>query len=126
MTEAWSNDELFRWFVLQQQQMVMIHLGKLVHPATSKIERDLEAAKFSIDLLGMLEGKTKGNLLPEDERLLGQVLATLRLNYVEEATRAPEKPDAAPEPGDRAENPAPDAEAAAPEPMPQGEESSSG
>jgi hypothetical protein len=96
MTETWSNDELFRWFVLQQQQMVMIHLGKLVHPATSKIERDLEAAKLSIDLLGMLESKSKGNLLPEDDRLIGQVLATLRLNFVEEATRSPEKSDDSP------------------------------
>jgi len=96
MEEMWSHDELFRWFVIQQQQMVMIHLGKLVHPGTGQIERDLGAAKLSIDLLGMLEAKTKGNLLPDDERLIGQVLTTLRLNFVEESARPP-----APKPGRR-------------------------
>jgi hypothetical protein len=98
MAEAWSHDDLFRWFVIQQQQMVMIHLGKLVHPGTGKIERDLEAARMSIDLLGMLEAKTKGNLLADDERLLGQVLTTLRLNFVEELSRpqAPEQGAEAP------------------------------
>jgi hypothetical protein len=89
MEASWSNDDLFRWFIIQQQQVTMIHLGKMVHPASSKIERDLDAARFSIDLLGMLEEKTKGNLGPEEARLLGQVLTTLRLNFVEESQRAP-------------------------------------
>lgn len=109
---AWSHDELFRWFVIQQQQMVMIHLGKMVHPASGQVERDLDAARVSIDLLGMMEAKTKGNLLPEDERLIGQVLTTLRLNFVEEAARAPEQEDAKTEPPRPAE---PGAESSAPE-----------
>jgi hypothetical protein len=88
METTWSSEDLFRWFVIQQQQVTMIHLGKMVHPATSKIERDLDAARFSIDLLGMLEEKTKGNLNADEERLLGQVLTTLRLNFVEESGRA--------------------------------------
>lgn len=90
MAETWSNDDLFRWFVLQQQQMVMIHLGKLVHPVTGKIERDLDTAKMAIDLLGMLKEKTSGNLLPDDDRLISQVLTTLRLNFVEESARPSE------------------------------------
>ena len=90
MEGEWSHDELFRLFVLQQQQTAMVFLGKMVHPQTNEITRDLDAARFSIDLLGMLEAKTKGNLQPDEERLLGQVLTTLRLNFVEEAARKPE------------------------------------
>jgi hypothetical protein len=60
-----------------------------VHPGTNEITRDLDAARFSIDLLGMLETKTRGNLSPDEERLLAQVLTTLRLNFVEEAARKP-------------------------------------
>lgn len=90
MEANWSNDDLFRFFVIQQQQTVMFHLGKLVHPVTGKIERDLDAARLSIDLLGMIEEKTRGNLGAEDERLLGQVLTTLRLNYLEEAKKGPQ------------------------------------
>jgi hypothetical protein len=93
MSEGLSHDDLFRLFVLEHQQAVMVHLGKMVHPASGKIERNLEAARLSIDLLSMLEAKTRGNLEPDEERLLSQVLTTLRLNYVEEARRpAPEAP----------------------------------
>ena len=94
MEESWSNDDLFRLFVLQQQQSAMVFMGKLVHPQTNEIVRDLEAARFSIDLLGMLEEKTKGNLQSDEARLLGQVLTTLRLNFVDEAARKPPEPAA--------------------------------
>ena len=69
----------------------MIFMGKLVHPETGKTERNLEWARMAIDLLGMMEEKTRGNLRPDDERMLGSVLTTLRLNYVEE-TKKPEPP----------------------------------
>lgn len=85
--ETMSTGELFRIFVAQNQYAVMMHLGKFVHPETGKVERNLEAAKFSIDILGMLEEKTKGNLDDEEARFLQQVLTTLRLNYIDEANR---------------------------------------
>jgi hypothetical protein len=89
MEDRQLYDELFRLFVMQQQQLVMMFLGKLVNPQTNEIARDLDSARFSIDLLGMLEAKTKGNLSSDEERLLGQVLTTARLNFVEEAARKP-------------------------------------
>jgi len=88
MDERYSHEDLFRWWVMQQQQMVMLQLGKLAHPATGKIERDLDAARLFIDLLAMMEAKTKGNLNEEEERLLGAVLTNLRLNFVQESSRA--------------------------------------
>jgi hypothetical protein len=48
---------------------------------------DLERARYAIDLLGMLAGKTKGNLAPAEERHLSAVLHQLRLAFVE-ASRA--------------------------------------
>ena len=93
-----SNEGHFTIWVLQQQQMVMMLLGKLANPFTGKAERDLDAARWHIDLLGAVEARTKGNLDAEEARALGQVLASLRLNYVEEAA----KPESPPSEGDEA------------------------
>ncbi len=82
-----ESGDLFQFFVMQQQMAAMIYLGKVVHPASGKIERNLEGARFSIDLLGMLEETTRGNLTSEESKLLGQALTNLRLNYLDEARR---------------------------------------
>jgi len=81
---------LFGFFVMQHQMTAMVYLGKMVHPETGKIERNLEGARFSIDLLGMLEEKTRGNLTAEESRLLEQTLTNLRLNYMDEVRREKE------------------------------------
>ncbi|MBU0951947.1 MAG: DUF1844 domain-containing protein [Elusimicrobia bacterium] len=60
------------------------HLGKIENPITGKIEKNMENAKMSIDILEMLKEKTKGNLSAEEEKLLDNTLADLKLNYVEE------------------------------------------
>jgi hypothetical protein len=54
---------------------------------TQQREKDVPAAKQMIDLLGMLETKTTGNLTPDEERLLRQLLTDLRLRYVRETGR---------------------------------------
>ncbi len=64
----------------------MVALGKLKHPATGQIESNLDQAKFIIDLLGVLQVKTKGNLEDSESSLLEQSLSALRLNYVHEST----------------------------------------
>ena len=88
----WSADDLFQWWIAQQQTAVMVHLGKITHPGTGKVERDLDTARFLIDLLAVMEVKTKGNLSGDEERFLGSVLTNLRLNFVQEANR-PDSPD---------------------------------
>lgn len=80
-------NELFGYFVVQQQMAAMMYLGKIVRPDTGQVERNLEAARFTIDLLGMLEEKTRGNLTADEAKLIQQVLTTLRLNFVDEAKR---------------------------------------
>jgi len=73
----------FATFVLSLSHSALMHLGEAPHPEDNKVEKNLPLAKQTIDLIGMIEEKTKGNLTGEEERLLGQVLYDLRMRYVE-------------------------------------------
>lgn len=79
-----EEDAFFVQLVLMFQTAGMQQLGKLMNPLTKKTERNIEQAKFSIDLLDMIKSKTKGNLSGEEEKLLEQALYGLRMNYLEE------------------------------------------
>ncbi|MBI2339794.1 MAG: DUF1844 domain-containing protein [Deltaproteobacteria bacterium] len=73
----------FSTFVLSLASSIQINLGLIPHPATNKPEIDLVSAKQTIDILGMMEEKTKGNLSKEEEAILKQVLFELRMLYLE-------------------------------------------
>jgi Domain of unknown function (DUF1844) len=73
----------FPTFILSLATSAQVHLGAIPNPATGKEERNLSIAKETIDLLGMLQEKTKGNLTPDEERLFDHVLYDLRMMYVE-------------------------------------------
>ncbi len=88
---------MFTQLVLMFHTAAMQQLGKLKNPLTDTLERDLEAAQNSIDLLDMLREKTHGNLSSEESRLLMQVIQELKLNYVDEAGKPQEKGEKAPE-----------------------------
>lgn len=60
----------------------LIHLGKVAYPESGRRAVDLPNARFSIDILGALEEKTKGNLTPDESRYLAGVLFDLRSEYV--------------------------------------------
>jgi hypothetical protein len=96
MTNA--NDKIhearFLSLVLSLYNSAWISMGKIASPVTGKVEKDLDAARGSIDLLETLKLKTKGNVSPEEERVLDNCLSTLQLNYVEENGRREEKPAA--------------------------------
>jgi hypothetical protein len=94
---------LFAHMVMQQSSMAMMLLGKTAHPETGQIVRDLEAAKLFIDLLEMLEFKTKGNLNQEEAALLKHSLMSLRLAFVEAVDTPPSKTES---PADRVSPPA--------------------
>jgi F0F1-type ATP synthase membrane subunit b/b' len=64
-------------------------LGKIPHPVSQKIEKDLEQAKVSIDFLRMLLEKTQGNLKPKEQELLSNTVADLELNFADEAKKEP-------------------------------------
>ena len=90
---------LFLQLVLGLSQGGMIALGKLMNPVTRKIEVHLEAARDTIDTLEAIESRTRGNLEPDEARVLRQALTDLRLNYVEELKKSgsqPKEPAAGP------------------------------
>jgi len=57
-------------------------LGAMPHPATGQRAVDLDSGKYWLDVLAMLTEKTKGNLHPQESRLLEGLLADLRMQYV--------------------------------------------
>ncbi len=63
-------------------------MGKLTNPLTGKVERDLHQAKITVDMLGMIQKKTEGNLDENEERILDTVMLELQMNYVDETARA--------------------------------------
>jgi len=77
----------FASFLISLGTQAFMHLGEIPNPLTQKREKDVTAAKQMIDLLGMLQTKTKGNVTGEEERLLQQLLFDLRLRYVRETGR---------------------------------------
>ena len=85
--EPGLNEALFMGLVINLQSTAMIALGKLINPLTQNIERNLEQARFTIDMLGMLEDKTDGNRTEEETRTLRRVLTELRMNYLDEVEK---------------------------------------
>jgi len=73
----------FSTFVLGIIGSAYVHLGDAPPPEGDDAGKDLEMARHNIDLLGLLQDKTKGNLTGDEERLLGQALTDLRMRYVE-------------------------------------------
>ena len=88
MDQQQKHQFLLAQLVIIFQAAAMQQLGKVKNPVTDKIERDLEAAQSSIDMLDMLKEKTKGNLTADEDRLLTNVLMDLKLNYVDESKKS--------------------------------------
>ena len=79
-----TTTALFINFVMSLAQSGMMQLGKLMNPMTGKIEKDLEGAKSTIDLLMMLRTKTEGNLSKDEHDILNSSISSLQMNYVED------------------------------------------
>jgi hypothetical protein len=75
----------FSMFILSLNHSALVHLGEAPHPETGKVDTHAAMARQTIDLIGMIEEKTKGNLTGAEERLIAQVLYDLRMRYVERA-----------------------------------------
>jgi hypothetical protein len=80
------SDLSFTAFVLSLASTAAIHFGDLPDPNSGdKPPQNLEGAKQMIDILALLEEKTRGNLTAEERQVLEQVLYELRLRFVEAA-----------------------------------------
>lgn len=89
------NKAMFMELILMLSSSAMQQLGKIINPMTGKTELNLEAAQSTIDLVEMLEVKTKGNLDRDEDRLIKNTLTALRMNYVETAAAKPAPPPVA-------------------------------
>ncbi|MBC8266228.1 MAG: DUF1844 domain-containing protein [Flavobacteriales bacterium] len=85
-----NNDQLFMQLLYMFHTSAMQGLGKIADP-TGQVNRNLEYVSQTIDLMAMLKEKTKGNIPEEMGKLLDGMLSELRLNYVDEKNKAPEK-----------------------------------
>jgi hypothetical protein len=73
----------FHTFVLSLGSSALMHLGELERPGAGGAAKDLPMAKHTIDILAMLQEKTRGNLTADEQKLLESLLYDLRLRFVE-------------------------------------------
>lgn len=74
----------FSTFIASLNATALVHLGVMGTPGTNESSKNLAVAKQTIDIIGMLEKKTQGNLTEEEEKLIQNILHDLRLMYVKE------------------------------------------
>jgi hypothetical protein len=92
-TEALSEDKKvsFQELVFTMSSQALIHLGCVPNPVTGKAEANLSVAQRTIDMLGVLEQKTRGNLDPQEQEVLANALYNLRLRFVEAVRKLKER-----------------------------------
>ena len=83
LSQEETHKAYFVQLILMLSGSALQQMGKLVDPQIHKADVNLEAAQATIDLLDMLETKTKGNLDKEEERMLRDTLMSLKMNFVE-------------------------------------------
>ena len=85
--EAKSGDDMpaidFSTFVLSLSHSALVHLGDAPDPTGAAAAVSLPLARQTIDLLALLQEKTKGNLTGAEEHMMDQVVYELRMRYVE-------------------------------------------
>jgi hypothetical protein len=94
MTEREKDELLLTQVALMFQTAALQQMGKLKHPLSDRVERDLAQARISIDILDVLHRRMKGNLSDAEERMFDNLLRELRLNFVDEASKP--EPDTPP------------------------------
>ncbi|MBU0741999.1 DUF1844 domain-containing protein [bacterium] len=118
MSEQMSkHDQVLLTLVMNLQGSVMVQLGKLADPATGKMARSLDGARYVIDVLEMLQTKCRAETHPEIVTMLDRVVMELQLNYTDEVKKGGDEPEppVAEDAGDSAKStpdePAPEAQA---------------
>jgi hypothetical protein len=93
------DEALFLSIMYSFHAAAMQQMGKIANPFTGKVERDLDAAHGTIDVLVMFRKKTEGNVTDRERRVLTGLITELQLNFVDESKREPavEEKEPAPE-----------------------------
>ena len=76
----------FPQFITSLGYQTLMHLGEIPYPGTEEKRIDLEAAKETIDILMLLDSKSKGNQTPEEQKLLKTLLSELQMKFVAKAS----------------------------------------
>lgn len=79
-----TDQALFTALLFSLHSAGMQQLGKIMNPLTGNVERDLEQAQATIEMLEMIKRKTTGNLAENETKLLARLLYELQMNYVDE------------------------------------------
>ncbi len=87
MNQPEKNEILLTHVILMFQTAALQQMGKLKNPITDKVEKNLEMAQTSIDILDMLYQKMKNNLTENENRMFVEVIKELKLNYVDEVAK---------------------------------------
>lgn len=80
-------DASFETIVSTFATQAAVALGQIPNPITNKAETDLEQAKFAIDLLQLLDEKTKGNRDEAEDKFLHDCLYQLRMVYIDQSAK---------------------------------------
>lgn len=88
LSQEEKNKFLFSYLVMSHQTSALINLGQVKDPTTQEIKVNLENARLAIDLLEMLQTKTKNNLSKDESDLLQSTLQQLHLAFVKESQKS--------------------------------------
>lgn len=75
----------FSAFLVSLSTQALVCLGEVASPEDGQIHKDLDAARELIDIIAMLKDKTRGNVDPEEEKLVENILYDLRMRFVRTA-----------------------------------------
>ncbi|MFH0901665.1 MAG: DUF1844 domain-containing protein [Pseudomonadota bacterium] len=79
----------FATFILSLGSSALVHLGQIPDPVSGTVVVSLPLAKQTIDIIGMLHEKTKGNLDEAEDKLVTSMLYDLRIKYVDARKKPP-------------------------------------
>jgi hypothetical protein len=80
--KAGGMEANFSTLVLSIGSSAAMALGLAPNPMTNQTERDLNLARFNIDLLRMLRDKTRGNLTPDEQKFIESIVTDLQMKFV--------------------------------------------
>lgn len=76
-------NKVFMNFLSGLVQQALMQLGQMENPFTGGRDLDLEGARYTVELLAVIQEKTKGNLSGQEDRALTEALRELKMSYVE-------------------------------------------
>ena len=78
-----KDENLFSYIVDTFRSSASISMGKMKNPVTNKTDINLDQAKYYLDILSMLQIKTKNNLTEYEEQMLINIVSELKMNFIE-------------------------------------------